>query len=143
MDKLNLNKQKVYNSEKLDSVSHLVLALAHEIRNPLTVIKGFLQLISTNDFNDETKKEFALIAISEIDRAENIIRDFLTYAKPKVEEIENIYLDEEIKKVIKILQPFANLNAVRIFFDYSDFKLIRGKSSLIQQCLVIYMQKCY
>jgi two-component system sporulation sensor kinase B len=49
----------------------------------MTTAKGFLQLIATSDFNDEKKREFAVIAISELDRADYIIKDFFTYSNSK------------------------------------------------------------
>jgi two-component system, sporulation sensor kinase B len=130
------NNQGIIDSEKLESISHLCSALAHEVRNPMTVAKGFLQLISTNNFIDEKIKEYVLIAISEIDQAENIIRNFLTYAKPKQEQIQNLCLAEEIKKVLLILEPLANQNSVELRFDCHSFGIIHGESTLIQQCLL-------
>jgi two-component system sporulation sensor kinase B len=130
------NRQRDLNLEKLESISLLSSALAHEIRNPMTSVKGFLQLITSNDLNDEKKREYALIAMSEIDRAENIIRDFLAYSKPKNKCIEYIRLDEVIQKVLTILTPLANLNNVEMFFDGSTDKLIHGDKSLVQQCLI-------
>jgi len=47
------SQERLINSEKLESVSHLSSALAHEIRNPMTVAKGFMQLISSDDLNKE------------------------------------------------------------------------------------------
>lgn len=133
---LRVNEQRILNSEKLENISHLSSALAHEIRNPMTAVKGFLQLIISNNFNDEKRREFALIAISEIDRAENIIRDFLTYSKPNFKSINNICLNEEIQKVLAILQPLANQNTVQMFFDSKTSNLIYGENSLFQQCLI-------
>lgn len=123
------------NFEKIDGFSHLSSVLAHEIRNPMTAIKGFLQLMTSNDFNDEKKKEYALIAISEIDRAENILRDFLTWSKPTIKSLGNIDLNVEIAKVINTLQPLANVNKVQMSFYSKTDQFIRGESSLVQQFL--------
>lgn len=128
--------QGVVNSEKLESISHLSSALAHEIRNPMTAAKGFLQLIMSNDSIDEKIREYLLIAISEIDQAEKIIRNFLTYAKPKLEEVQNLCLAEEVTKVLLILDPLAHLHSVQIFFDCHSYGMIRGESTLLQQCLL-------
>lgn len=131
-----MGKQGIIRSEKLESISHLCSALAHEVRNPMTVAKGFLQLVTTRDFNEEKIREYVSIAISEIDQAERIIRNFLTYARPEAEEIQHFDLAEEVKKVLLVLQPLANQNSVEIFFDCQSNSKICGESTLVQQCLL-------
>jgi two-component system sporulation sensor kinase B len=131
-----MSNQGIINSEKLESISHLCSALAHEVRNPMTVAKGFLQLITSIEFEEEKVREYVSIAISEIDQAEKIIRNFLTYARPKTEELQQIRLAEEVKKVILVLEPFANQNSVEISFDCQSYSKICGENTLIQQCLL-------
>jgi two-component system sporulation sensor kinase B len=135
VNRLKQNNQRVLNFEKIEGFSHLSSALAHEIRNPMTAVKGFLQLITSNDSNDEKKKEYAVIAISEIDRAENILRDFLAWSKPVYKSLESIDLNVEIGKVLSILQPLADINKVQMSFYSKTDQFIRGESSLIQQFL--------
>jgi two-component system, sporulation sensor kinase B len=128
--------QRVLNLEKIESMPYISSALAHEIRNPMTAVKGFLQLITSSDFNEEKKKEYALIAISEIDRAESILRDFLTCSKPHFNNLKNIDLCEEITKVLSTLQPLANLNMVQMFFSSYTDQFIQGEGSLVQRFLI-------
>jgi two-component system sporulation sensor kinase B len=133
---LRTNNQRVLNLEKIESIPYLSSALAHEIRNPMTAVKGFLQLITSGEFNDEKKKEYALIAISEIDRAESILRDFLTWSKQDFKYLKNINLNDEISKVLSILQSLANLNRVQMSFCSKTAQFIQGESSLVQQFLI-------
>jgi two-component system sporulation sensor kinase B len=86
--------------------------------------------------NDEKNREYVSIAISEMDRAENIIRNFLTYAKPEIKVLTNVCLAEEIKKVLTVLQPLAHQNAVQVFFDCHSSSIVAGESTLIQQCFL-------
>jgi two-component system sporulation sensor kinase B len=128
--------QRVLDLEKIEVLPYISSALAHEIRNPMTAVKGFLQLITSGDFNEEKKMEYALIAISEIDRAENILRDFLTCSKPSFKNLKNIDLNEEITKVISTLQPLGNLSMVQILFSSFTDQFIHGESSLVQQFII-------
>jgi two-component system sporulation sensor kinase B len=136
VNKVKVNNQGDLNLEKQESIPHLSSALIHEIRNPMTAVKGFLQLITSGDFNEEKKREYALIAISEIDRAENIIRDFLTYFRPNYKSIKKIDVKEELNKVLTILQPLAILNEINMFFCCNTNYFIHGENSLVQQCLI-------
>lgn len=71
-------------SEKLSIISELAASVAHEIRNPLTVVRGFLQLLGGTV--DPKKQQYMQTALSELDRAECIISDYLNFAKPLKEE---------------------------------------------------------
>ncbi|WP_226665400.1 PAS domain S-box protein [Metabacillus litoralis] len=93
-------------SEKLAVVGQLAAAVAHEIRNPLTSVKGFMQLFySTKECNED----FMEIALSEIDRVEEIISEFLTLSRPHEEKREPIMINELMKQVVQLLQTQAIL----------------------------------
>jgi signal transduction histidine kinase len=79
--KLEEQAQKEYTRlERLNLIGQLAAGISHEIRNPLTTVKGFLQLLCSRP--DYTKdKENIKLMISEIDRANSIITDFLSLAK--------------------------------------------------------------
>ncbi|WP_191562084.1 two-component system sensor histidine kinase NtrB [Metabacillus idriensis] len=68
-------------AEKQAIAGRIAAGIAHEIRNPLTTVRGFLQVL-TNTSDDETSNLFRNILIPEIDRANKIITDFLSIAKP-------------------------------------------------------------
>jgi two-component system sporulation sensor kinase B len=93
----------------------------------MTTAKGFLQLIATSDFNDEKKREFAVIAISELDRADYIIKDFFTYSNSKPNSKEDIKLKDVIQETLIVLNPLANINSVQMFFYSNSDSLICGE----------------
>ena len=129
-------KREIINTEKLQAVSHLAASISHEVRNPLTATKGFLQLLKSDDnLSKEKKQQFIDIAISELNRAENIINDYLAFAKPSMELQETIEIQSEINKVIEIVKPLANMNAVFIQCHVPVF-YVNGEKHLFQQCFV-------
>lgn len=80
---------ELQNSEKLRVISELTSVFAHEIRNPMQVTRGFLQLLNEPDLPDN-KKEYIQISIEELDRANEIISDFLAFGKPTIDNNERI-----------------------------------------------------
>lgn len=74
-------QEQLRQSEKLAAIGQLAAGIAHEIRNPLTGISGSVQMLSQTHSNPDDKKLMSII-LKEIDRLNNLITEFLEYAKP-------------------------------------------------------------
>ena len=72
-------RTEMQKSEKLNIVSELAASVAHEVRNPLTVVRGFIQLLESTE--DVKNKDYMRLVLAELDRAEQIISDYLNLAK--------------------------------------------------------------
>lgn len=131
---------KILKTEKMEVVSHLAASISHEVRNPLTVVKGFLQLLNKGKMN-ERQREYIDISMQEIDRANDIIVNYLTFAKPAPNNIKRLYISEELNKVISIIKPMANMNTVKLEVKVENH-LIEGESQLLQQCLLNIIKNC-
>ncbi|MGF6949953.1 two-component system sporulation sensor kinase B [Neobacillus sp. B4I6] len=126
---------KIIQMEKVEVVSHLAASISHEVRNPLTTTRGFLQLVNESDDIPAVEKRYIKIAMQELDQAESIIRNYLTFAKPAPEVIEILNLKKEIDKAINIIVPLANMNIVKLSSE-SETCYIKGNTGLFQQVLV-------
>jgi two-component system, sporulation sensor kinase A len=118
-------------SEKLAVVGQMAAAVAHEIRNPLTPIKGFMQLFS----NDQSfNPAFSSIIINEINRIDRIITEFLALAKPHSTKVEVLDLNDLIKHVVDLMMPQALMNNKELVFEpgHASFKLLGDLNSLKQ-----------
>ncbi|RBN36825.1 histidine kinase, partial [Priestia megaterium] len=94
------------NSEMLSALGQLAAGIAHEIRNPLTSLKGFLQLM----MQEETyKKEYMDVMMSEFNRLELIISELLILAKPEVVKYENKQINLILQDVCTLLHTQAIL----------------------------------
>lgn len=124
-------------SEKLEIVSHLAASISHEVRNPLTVAKGFMQLFY-EDLKRNSKKQLCDIAIKELDRAAEIINDYLMFAKPAIEHKEMISIWSELQHAVTIVTPLANMNTVQIQLPlpHDEDGFILGDRQKLQQCLI-------
>ncbi|MGX1901216.1 ATP-binding protein [Thermolongibacillus altinsuensis] len=132
-------RQRVIRAEKMEVVGHLAASISHEIRNPLTVSRGFMQLLAQSKDTSEKNKQYIQIAIEELDRAEAIITDYLTFAKPAPEREEKLNVKTEIERVIDVLRPLANMSSVEIQTTLVPFA-IKGERQKFQQCLLNVMK---
>lgn len=107
-------QEEVIQSEKMRIVSEMAASVAHEIRNPLTTVRGFLQLIGEANIQEEKKYFYQRVSLEELDRAQSIISDYLSLAKPDPEVIENINVNDEISYLTNVLLTYGNYNHIHI-----------------------------
>lgn len=121
--------------EKMQVVSQLAASFSHEVRNPLTTVKGFLQLIEER-VQEETVKRYTSIALEEANRATGIIEDYLTFAKPHEGKVENINLADSIEKIIQLLGPYSNQQGICLKKNISVNAIICGDPNKWSQVLM-------
>lgn len=122
--------------EKLKTVSELAASISHEVRNPLTVTKGFLQLLKDPDLTDEQKTGYIDIAVDALDQAESTITDYLTFAKPSLENIKILDLHKELIYIENFIDPYAAMNNVQIEMQLQEDIYIAGEDQKLHQCLI-------
>ncbi|WP_394121495.1 ATP-binding protein [Planococcus donghaensis] len=117
-------QEYMYNSllkhEKMETVSHFAAAVSHELRNPLQSIKGFIQLMKEYEYSREKQVEFHDLILREINAAEDLIDDYLVYAKPTYGQLEPTAAASEVRHVLKIMAPYATGKDVEVHFAEMD-----------------------
>ncbi|OZQ64410.1 hypothetical protein CA600_16865 [Paenibacillus sp. VTT E-133280] len=132
--KLETFNNDLQRSEKMEIISELAASVAHEVRNPLQVTRGFLQILGER--SDYKEREYMQMAIAELDRATVIISDFLTFAKPGLETIERLDVSEELRHVSGILAPLANLQGGVIELNLQSELCVIGSSAKFKQAFI-------
>jgi signal transduction histidine kinase len=105
-------------SDHQATVAKLAAGIAHEIRNPLTTVKGFIQLLKPY-LKDIGKDTYATIALDEIDRADEIIFQFLNAAKPQQKQKMKIQIDPIVREVVLLFESEAHLQNILIETHYN------------------------
>nr|WP_279326136.1 PAS domain S-box protein [Bacillus sp. FJAT-47783] len=122
-------------SEKLAVVGQLSAGIAHEIRNPLTSLKGFMQLLESS--SNEEQKWYFDVMLSEIDRIDSIANQFMAIAKPQVKEIRTIDLNKLLEQVMVIVSPEAILSNVELKVETErDIPVIECEENQIKQVFI-------
>ncbi|MGB8002438.1 MAG: ATP-binding protein, partial [Anaerobacillus sp.] len=98
-----------YENKRLNMVNHLVAGLAHEIRNPLTIMKGFLQIIKP-DLDRIQKSDIADLLLSEIHRTNELIEEFLDSARPTEHILNKMNLIPFLRNILLLFQSEAIIN---------------------------------
>jgi PAS domain S-box-containing protein len=120
-------------SEKLSIVGELAAGIAHEIRNPLTTIKGFMQLYQRGDSSIDN------LLLSELDRIETITSQLLTLGKPQAVELKQTNILELIEGTLELLPPEAMMNNIelKLKFEETSYFITCEKNQLKQVFLNI------
>jgi len=110
-------EDQVRRSEKLAAVGQLAAGLAHEIRNPLSSIRGFTQFLRHALKERPKEQEYAEIMIKEIDRINRVVTDLLSFASPKAAEAKPTDPNELVDHVIRLIEADARAKNATIHYD--------------------------
>jgi two-component system sporulation sensor kinase A len=97
-------------SDKLAVVGQLAAGIAHEIRNPLTSIKGFMQIMKESTYSSN----YYDVILSELDRINQVTNDFLILAKPQAKNLRLYDLQSILQDITTLLRPEAVMHNVDI-----------------------------
>ncbi len=97
-------------SEMLSAVGELAAGIAHEIRNPLTALKGFTKLILSGSHSES----YLEIMRGELDRIETIVNELLVLSKPQAVQFERCKIVDVLRDVVMLLETQALLTHVDI-----------------------------
>ena len=131
-------RSQLVQSEKLTIVSELAASVAHEVRNPLTVVRGFIQLLFSNDNTKEppANKDYKNLVLSELDRAQDIITSYLDIAKQNYYQIESLNLSKLLEECASLMTSYANFKSVTIHQSIEPDLYIQGDVTKIKQVMI-------
>jgi two-component system, NtrC family, sensor histidine kinase HydH len=101
-------------AEKLAVVGELAAGVAHEIRNPLSSIKGFARFLQKNMAADAREREYTQVIIREVDRINAVVNDLLTLARPMTARWVRTDVAELLDHAVRLVQPDAKANAISL-----------------------------
>ncbi|WP_077621871.1 ATP-binding protein [Sediminibacillus massiliensis] len=126
-------EEMMIRSEKMSVAGQLAAGVAHEIRNPLTSIKGFLQLLQAGI---DRKQEYYKIMVEEIEKIETITSELLFISKPMTEARKLERLSDMLNDVILLLRSQAKLSNIEIHLELEDDQYIFCDRSQIKQVFI-------
>ncbi len=131
-------EEELSKREALAAVGQLAAGMAHEIRNPLTAIKGFIQLLREQGEANRSESYFSVI-LTEIERIDGLLNDVLVLARYRDDKIvsERFLVMDELYGVIRLLEPEANRRGIKLELDIAQGEWhVFGHRSRIKQAIL-------
>ncbi|ANU28487.1 GAF domain-containing sensor histidine kinase [Planococcus versutus] len=130
----NITDQKIYENElkrlsNLELIGQMAAGISHEIRNPMTTVRGFLQLLTDKQELRNYNSYFDLM-IDELDRANSIISEFLSMGNTRSTDLEIQNLNTVINEIAPLLKidSYNQNKLIQIeTMDIPDFLLNRDE----------------
>lgn len=100
--------------EKNEVMGHVAASLAHEVRNPITAVSGFLKLMRSASLPKKKLDEYIVICLDELNRMEVVISDYLAIGKPHDKQKVRIDLQHLLQNTIDVMLPYGNMYNVQL-----------------------------
>lgn len=134
-DKVKL-EQQLDHSGSLSAIGQIAASIAHEIRNPMTTLKGFVQLLKISASTDSTK--YLSVIDEELARMESILSEMLLLSKPSLNKKTTFSLGVLVADMVQIVHPKALMDGITITQKENRLKdtMITGDADKIKQVLL-------
>lgn len=132
-------RNQILERNKNRALAQIIAGISHEIRNPLTTIKTFIELIPTKINNKKFKEEIAVVVPEEIKRVDNLIESLIDYAKPKSQVKTTVNAGEIVDSCITLFKPVIEQNGINISTNTDTELFIYCDKSQIKQSLINFL----
>lgn len=116
-------EQEVITSEKFAALGRLSAGVAHEIRNPLNSIKGFIQYFQKKLALEPEDYRYTDLMLTEVDRLNRVISKLLAYSKPREPRLTIRSAEEIVDHCVRVVEREARESGVEIIVEPSDPEL--------------------
>jgi len=130
-------QDEIRRKEKLAAIGDLAAGVAHEIRNPLSSIKGIASYYKNKFENGSEDEEMAGVMIEEVDRLNRVISELLEFARPTQLNRKSCDINDLLKHSMRLVEQEAEAKNVRIEFNFtSDYVETEGDPDRLTQCFL-------
>ena len=109
-------RNELHRIDRLHIIGQMAASFAHEVRNPLTVIRGFMQLMQ-KQMEPEKMQDYLQMVISELDRSNEIIGNFLSLSQNRFLQKDKINLNTIIEEIETLLQAEASHSNIELVLE--------------------------
>ena len=121
--------------DRMNMVGSMAATVAHEIRNPMTTVRGYLQVLGRKEKYQADKEKFELM-IEEIDRANSIIREYLSLSHEKFASLKKCSLNHIVEALFPLIQADANASKIYATLDLGNIPELSLDENEIRQLLL-------
>lgn len=129
-------QRRMAQAERLATLSELMAGVAHEVRNPLTAIRGYVQILRQQT-TDQIHQEYLSVVLKEIDSINKVIQQLLDFSRPRHSQWQQVSLNALVEETLVLVQT-AGVQARVDFISELDneLSLISADRELLKQVLL-------
>lgn len=132
----NAVKDQLYDKQKNRALSRIIAGIAHEVRNPLTSIKAFVEMLPDAKSDSQFQEQMCEIVPREIDRISGLIGNLMNYAKPYSGNKEAILVEEVVHSCTELLKHVLDRENIELEADLQPGLVILADRNQLQQVLI-------
>lgn len=134
-------EKRIQQSEKLAVLGSSAARAAHEIRNPLTVIHGFLSLMKLSS-EEESKRLQVPLMLKELDRINSIVEDMLMIAKPGVPILKEAYVEDILDEILSFYRESPEIKKIQLNVNVQRIPLLLDSRQIKQVIYNLIRNSC-
>jgi two-component system sensor histidine kinase AtoS len=112
-------QEQIRRADRLATLGEMMAGIAHEIRNPLTAIKGFVQYLQEVD-SEEQRQEYMPVIVKEVDRVNRVINELLYFARPNPTQYQVVDISELIAKTLVLVKNKTTTHKVEFDIELGE-----------------------
>ena len=134
-------EERLERIERLAAVGELAAAIAHEVRNPLTVVKGAISLVPERLGDREFLQKFSSIAGDEIKRIDRTIESLLNFSRFSQPQMLRVDVAPILKRACDVISPYAKMNNIQVDFSTPGLipEIMGDQDHLVQAFMNLFL----
>ena len=132
-------EEQLRRADRLTAMGELAAGMAHEFRNPLGSIRGTAEILQDGIDAADPRAEFAHILVKEVDRLNQVVQDFLDFARPSSNDkdrSERIDVNETLREILLLTQQPATKGHVTVRLDAGSLPPLSGHREQLKQAFL-------
>ncbi|AMV72245.1 ATP-binding protein [Desulfuromonas carbonis] len=126
-------EEQLLRASRLSALGELAAGLAHEIRNPLGSIRGTAEIVKDSTLSEEQRVEFSAIMIREVDRLNQVVTNFLSFARPAPTEMNACDLNAVLNEIVEFSAVQCQKSQVSVQLVQHKLPLVSGDADQFKQ----------
>jgi len=126
-------EKALHQRDKMAALGTLASSIAHEIKNPLTPIKTFIQLLPRK-FNDPNfRDKFNAIVPQEIERLDHVLQELVNFSRPAEGKLHSVDVQKIVNEILLLMKSELSKHGVRVTRQYEDTRTIIADGEQLKQ----------